>query len=109
MPAWPGPAAIPVERRRQQLRILRPLLGVSREEIEAYARAHPLDWVDDESNSDTGLTRNFLRHEVLAVLAGRFPAAERNLARAAGHFAEADALLGELAVIDWRRRPTAKP
>jgi len=84
------------------LRILRPLLGVSRDEIEAYARAGQLEWIDDESNADTALTRNFLRHEVLTALAGRFPAAERNLAQAAGHFAEADALLRELAVIDWQ-------
>ena len=97
-----GAAAIPVERRHQHLRILRPLLDVAREEIETYARDHRLVWVDDESNCDTGLTRNFLRHEVLTVLAGRFPAAERNLAQAAGHFAEADALLGELAGLDWR-------
>ena len=97
-----GAAAMPAERRQQGLRILRPLLDVSREEIEAYARDHRLAWVDDESNCDTGLTRNFLRHEVLTVLAGRFPAAERNLAQAAGRFAEADALLGELAALDWR-------
>ena len=97
-----GAAGIPVERRRQQLRILRPLLDVSRDAIEAYARDHRLDWVDDESNCDTGLSRNFLRHRVLTVLGARFPAAERNLAQAAGHFAEADVLLGELALIDWR-------
>lgn len=97
-----GAAAIPVERRHQHLRLLRPLLDVPRDEIEAYARYHRLDWVEDESNCDTGLTRNFLRHEVLTVLAGRFPAAERNLAQAAGRFAEADALLGELAALDWQ-------
>ena len=63
-----GAAGIPVERRRHGLRILRPLLGVSRDEIEAYARDHRLDWVDDESNCDTGLSRNFLRHRVLTCL-----------------------------------------
>ncbi len=97
-----GAAAIPADRQEGRLRILRPLLGVSRDEIEAYARAGQLEWIDDESNADTALTRNFLRHEVLTALAGRFPAAERNLAQAAGHFAEAEALLRELAVIDWQ-------
>ena len=96
-----GAAAIPVDRQQGRLRILRPLFDVSRREIEAYARARQLAWVDDESNADTALTRNFLRHEVLTAVAGRFPAAEGNLAQAAGHFAEADALLGELAAIDW--------
>ncbi|QLQ25955.1 MAG: tRNA lysidine(34) synthetase TilS [Dechloromonas sp.] len=97
-----GAAGIPAERREHRLRILRPLLDVSRDEIEAYARDHRLDWVDDESNCDTALSRNFLRHRVLTVLAGRFAAAEMNLVRAAGRFAEADVLLGELARIDWQ-------
>ena len=97
-----GAAGIPAERQHQHLRILRPLLDASREEIEAYAGQHALDWVNDESNADTELTRNFLRHQVFSAVASRFPAAERNLARAAGHFGEADALLGELAAIDWQ-------
>ncbi len=97
-----GAAAIPADRRRGRLRVLRPLLDVAREEIEAYARAAQLKWIDDESNADIGLSRNFIRHEVMTTLAGRFPAAEKNLAQAASHFAEADALLGELAQIDWQ-------
>lgn len=97
-----GAAGIPAERQHDRLRILRPLLDAGREEIEAYALQHALDWVNDESNADTGLTRNFLRHEVFAAIANRFPAAEKNLAQAAGRFGEADALLGELAAIDWQ-------
>ena len=97
-----GAAGIPVERRERELRLLRPLLEVPREEIEVYARTNDLAWVDDESNSDTGLTRNFLRHEILPALSERFPAAERSLARAAAHFAEADGLLAELAAADWQ-------
>lgn len=97
-----GAAAIPAERRHGRLRILRPLLDCPRRDIEAYAREHGLAWVDDESNADTGLSRNFLRHDVLPVLAARFPAAGRNLAQASAHFAEADALLGELASADWQ-------
>ncbi len=97
-----GAAAIPVARQHGRLRILRPLLDVSRQEIAAYARQHQLAWVDDESNDDSTLARNFLRHEVLTALVGRFPAGEKNLAQAARHFAEADALLGELALLDWQ-------
>lgn len=97
-----GAAGIPVERQYHHLRILRPLLDAGRDEIEAYAHQHALDWVNDESNADTGLTRNFLRHEVFTAVSSRFPAAEKNLAQAAGHFSEADVLLGELAAIDWQ-------
>lgn len=72
---------------------LRPLLGVSRDDIEAYARACALDWVEDESNSDERLTRNWVRRRVGPLLASKFPRWREALARAAAHFAEAQALL----------------
>ncbi len=78
-------------------RLLRPLLPVGRADIEAYARAHALDWVEDESNADIRHTRNFLRHRILPELHGRFPAAAKNLAAAAARFAEALDLLDALA------------
>lgn len=81
-------------------RLLRPLLTIGRAEIEAYARAHCLAWIDDESNADTRHSRNFLRHRILKPLTQRFPAASCNLAAAAARFAEAEALLDELARID---------
>lgn len=97
-----GAAAMPVERQWAGLRMLRPLLDVSRGEIETYAHASGLGWVDDESNADTTLTRNFIRHEVLTAVNRRFPAAETALAQAAANFAEASGLLDELAIIDWQ-------
>ncbi|WP_434513421.1 tRNA lysidine(34) synthetase TilS [Dechloromonas sp. ARDL1] len=98
-----GAAGIPVERKQGELRLLRPLLDVSRGEIEAYADASGLSWVTDESNTDTALTRNYLRHDALVGLSRRFPTAENSLARAAANFAEAAELLDELAELDWRQ------
>lgn len=72
---------------------LRPLLAVPRMDIEAHARAHELDWVEDESNADEMLTRNWLRRRVGPLLAARFPRWREALARAAMHFAEAQSLL----------------
>src|SRR5574343_82860 len=97
-----GAAGMPAERRWGERRVLRPLLDVSRAEIEAYAEQAALSWVEDESNRDTGLTRNYLRHEALVALAQRFPGAEGALAQAASHFAEAGILLDELAEEDWQ-------
>ncbi|MDR2186821.1 MAG: tRNA lysidine(34) synthetase TilS [Azonexus sp.] len=97
-----GAAAMPGERRHGPLRLLRPLLGETRADIEAYARAHDLSWISDESNADTRFSRNFIRHRVLPAIAPRFPGAENALAQAAGHFAEAAGLLDELAELDWR-------
>lgn len=96
-----GAAAMPVERRFGALRLIRPLLDVARSEIESHARRHGLEWVEDESNGDLALTRNFLRHQTLGLLSERFPAAETALAQAAANFAEAAALLDELAELDW--------
>lgn len=80
--------------------ILRPLLDVTRREIEAYAKTRGLEWIEDESNADIYFLRNFLRHEVLPLIARRFPAYRTTLARSAGHFAEASQLLDELAGLD---------
>lgn len=79
---------------------LRPLLETSRADLEAYAAAQGLSWVEDESNADEAYPRNFLRHSVLPLLESRFPACRATLARAARNFAEADALLDALAEQD---------
>jgi len=82
------------------LRILRPLLDVTRDEILEYAKQRKLTWIEDESNQDIYFQRNFIRHEVLPVIARRFPAYRATLARAAGHLAEAAKVLDELAASD---------
>ena len=66
--------------------LLRPLLGVSRSGSAEYAAAQRLGWIEDESNADTALTRNFLRHRVGPLLESRFPRWREALARAARHF-----------------------
>lgn len=96
-----GAAGIPAERRIGTLRVLRPLLEVGRDAIDAYAAARKLTWIEDESNEDTAFSRNFLRAEVMPVLEGRFPGAGERLAAAAARFAEADGLLADLAAADW--------
>ena len=82
--------------------LLRPLLGVSRAEIERYARRRGLEWVEDESNADERFARNFLRRRVMPLLAELNPAAGANLARSAAHLAEGQALARSLAEIDAR-------
>ncbi len=83
--------------------LIRPLLHCSRDEILAYAAAHQLRWIDDESNADDSYPRNFLRHRVLPLLGESFPAYRDTLARSAQHFAEASGLLDELAQQDGVR------
>lgn len=91
-----GAAAIPEVRGR----ILRPLLGLGREVLVAYARSRGLVWIEDESNTDSRYTRNFLRHKILPLINTRFPRAGAQLAAAASRFSEADSLLEDLARLD---------
>ena len=51
-----------------ELRLIRPLLTVSREQIITYCAAHNLDYRHDSTNDDTAFLRNRLRHEVLPYL-----------------------------------------
>jgi tRNA(Ile)-lysidine synthase len=85
---------------RARLRLVRPLLEVTRAQIVAYARKVKLAWVEDESNADPAMDRNFLRAEVMPVLARRFPAMPLTLHRAADNAADAAGLLDELAQLD---------
>jgi tRNA(Ile)-lysidine synthase len=79
-----------------QKTLLRPLLDTPRGEIEAYARRHGLEWIEDESNADESLTRNFIRRRVAPVLERKYPRWKENLARAARHFARKEAGAEEL-------------
>lgn len=92
-----GIAGIPSERRFAQGRLLRPLLDFTRDDLEAYARASALEWVDDPGNDDERLDRNYLSNEVMPVLERRWPAAAGRLGRSAELAREADVLLAELA------------
>lgn len=86
---------------------LRPLLGVTRGAIEDYAHAHALAWVEDDSNSDTAYSRNYLRQTLMPLLTRRFPAAVPTLARSAALQADASALLNDMASFDARQCVTA--
>ncbi|MFX1803312.1 tRNA lysidine(34) synthetase TilS [Paraburkholderia sp. A1BS-2L] len=79
---------------------VRPLLHLLRAQLERYARAYHVHWVEDESNADTRYARNALRHDVLPALSAHFPGFRDALARTAAHAASAQRLLDDLARID---------
>lgn len=95
-----GLAGMPFERDWQGRRLVRPLLGLTRADFEREAERLTLRWVEDPSNRNTDLDRNFLRGRVMPLLASRWPDAPRSLARSARLAGETDALLDELAALD---------
>lgn len=77
--------------------MLRPLLDAPKQAIGDYADAHQLNWVDDPSNQSNDYDRNFLRNAVLPLLKQRWPAIDKTVARSAGHCADAQGLVEEVA------------
>ncbi|QFT86272.1 tRNA(Ile)-lysidine synthase [Halomonas sp. THAF12] len=98
-----GLAAMPPMRDLDGRRLVRPLLDASRAALEAEAGRLALAWVEDPSNADTALDRNFLRHRALPRLAERWPDAAAALSRSAALAGEADGLLEEFAAEDLAR------
>ena len=80
--------------------ILRPLLEISRSEIEEYAQKYKLSWIVDESNNNVSFDRNFLRHKIFPLLERKFPSYRATFLRTSRHMAEASHLLDELAKFD---------
>ena len=78
----------------------RPLLNFSRAELKDYAEEKQLQWIEDESNTDLKLTRNFLRHDVMPVLTKRWPNVGKTLCRVASHSAKAEELMASVAKND---------
>lgn len=81
----------------EHLVMARPLLALSRAQLEAYAQDEGLTWVEDESNSDPRHARNALRHGVMPALATSFPGYQQRLARGAAHVQAAQRILDEVA------------
>jgi tRNA(Ile)-lysidine synthase len=76
-------------------RLVRPLLGVTREEVREYLRARELPWREDPSNADRRFARARVRHDVIEALRELSPAAERTIAETARQLRdEAEALDG---------------
>ncbi len=95
-----GLAAMEPLRVFEQGYLLRPLLAVSRSDLERYARDHQLDWIEDESNHSDQFDRNFLRNEVMPRLLQRWPSCVETINRNAQLVRQYDQLAEILASED---------
>ncbi|MBN1478564.1 tRNA lysidine(34) synthetase TilS, partial [Candidatus Sumerlaeota bacterium] len=76
------------------IRLIRPLLGETREGLRLFLRDHQIPWDEDETNTSPVSTRNRIRHTVLPLLRREInPRADEALARLAEHAAQDDAQL----------------
>jgi tRNA(Ile)-lysidine synthase len=95
-----GLSAMAAETKQGKDTLLRPLLTISRAEIVNYANNNKLNWVEDESNSDTRFDRNFIRQKIMPLLNERWPSITQTINRSSSHCLEGQLLLNELAEQD---------
>ncbi|WP_083928622.1 tRNA lysidine(34) synthetase TilS [Salinimonas chungwhensis] len=90
-----GLAGMPALTWREDILICRPLLSVSRQDIESEAHYQRLKWIEDESNQDNQFDRNFLRNSIIPALTARWPVLAKTVSRSARLCAQQQALLEE--------------
>jgi len=90
-----GLTAMPRRRTLGEGLLVRPLLDYGRSEIEHYAAHYGLEFVQDPSNSNTLMDRNFLRAKLLPLLSTRWPGYRQTVVRASAHMAAASRALTE--------------
>ena len=83
--------------------LARPLLPRSRAELETWVREQGLTWIEDDSNADESLDRNYLRLRILPLIRERWPGSATAVSRSARHVVEAQAILDTLARSDVAR------
>lgn len=78
-----GLGGMRVTRRLGEGLLWRPLLDTPRELLRRYVEEHELPCIDDPSNQDARLARNFLRHEILPRLTQHWPQAVDSIVHSA--------------------------
>lgn len=81
----------------------RPFLDIEKSELLKYAKQNQLDWVEDDSNTDTRFRRNFLRLKITPTLSEVYKNLTKTLSRCAKHQAQALHLMQDLARIDIQK------
>lgn len=81
-------------------RYCRPFLNLSKLDLEEYLNKAGISWVEDETNSDVNLSRNFWRRVGLPTISSHYPHYRQQLANLRNNLSELHSLSDELAVID---------
>jgi tRNA(Ile)-lysidine synthase len=77
--------------------MLRPLLNITKLEINDYAQSNNLQWIEDPSNQRNDYDRNFLRNVIIPLIKQRWESCDKTVARSAKHCAEAQVIVSAVA------------
>lgn len=98
-----GLAAMPEQAPFANGTLVRPLLTRTRTELAAWAEGHGVDFVEDATNADERLDRNYLRRQILPLVRARWRGCAVAVSRSARHAAEAQHLLDDMGRSDADR------
>lgn len=84
-----GLGAMASHRSQADYQLVRPWLTRPRSQLEAYATEHRLSWIEDPSNAELHFDRNYLRQQVMPLLAERWPGYRQTLNRSITHLQQA--------------------
>lgn len=82
---------------RHYKHIVRPMLTLTRQEVESFLKEQSIEFVTDHTNTDTRFRRNKIRHEVLPLLRSINPSVDQTIADTMQHLS-GTACLAEYAV-----------
>ena len=95
-----GLSAMPAHRQFGNYIHIRPLLSFSRKEIESFAKENDLHWIEDPSNNDLSLDRNFIRKKLVPLLENRWSKITTQLSTVARLQSNNLQVLEDMAAID---------
>lgn len=84
-------------------KIIRPLLGFTREEIEEYVQENKVEYRDDKSNADNKYTRNSVRLDVIPLLEKINPNLIESLNQTANYLNDVELILQEKIEEEFRK------
>lgn len=91
----PESGKIPVPGYSGDAKLIRPLLGITRAEIEAYVEENGIPYREDSTNAETEYKRNKLRNLVFPVFSEINPSFLDTLSREMAHFSQASRVLDD--------------
>lgn len=94
-----GLTGIPV----QNNKVIRPLLFLSREGIENYAKANDIQWREDSSNASDKYVRNKIRHHLIPILKELNPHFMVSFLKTEGYLQESLAMVEDAAIMIYQQ------
>lgn len=87
-------------------KVIRPMLGVTRQQVLAFLESYHLDFAEDSTNAEDAFLRNRLRHHVMPLLKQENPSLAENVSAMALRLRQDEKVLEELA--KYEQLPTVE-